>query len=239
MKKENVKIKDVITFADEVNAIESIVSSCFNEGKYTPYYVTIGQVIAIVENFIEGVEFEENELVYDLTIEDDELRSLVYRFFTDISDTEEAAIMNQENAYYINLFNRIMSNVNELVSFRKEQMIHYNSALNTIAEFCEVITDALDNFAKLDLREMKPGDIKLAMEFVKNMQDKNITETTLANAMKKVVTAHKVPNTKIYEGQRERIAEQQKQLQEMNKELTDLRKWKKEHEAYNVVSDKK
>ena len=76
------------------------------------------------------------------------------------------------------------------------------------------------------------------MEFVKNMQDKNITETTLANAMKKVVTAYKVPNTKIYEGQRERIAEQQKQLQEMNKELTDLRKWKKEHEAYNVVSDK-
>ena len=72
-----------------------------------------------------------------------------------------------------------------------------------------------------------------------NLKDKNITETTLANAMKKVVKSHKVPNTKIYEGQRERIEEQQKQLEEKEKEIAELRHWRREHEVRNVLSDAK
>ena len=239
MIKNNVKIKNVITFSDEVNAIEEIAASCFSEGTYTPYYLTIGQVISIAENFLEGIEFEDEDLVYDLVMEDDEIRSLVYRFFTNIDETDDAHTQNIENSYYINVFNRVMANVNDIVSFRKEQMIHHSSALNQIAEFCTIISDALENFARLHLQEMKPGDIQLAMEFVKNMQDKNITEATLANAMKKVVTAHKVPNTKIYEGQRKRIEEQQHQLQEKEKEIIELRKWKRDHEARNTVSDNK
>ena len=237
MKKNNVKIKDNITIADEINAIESIVSSYFTNDEYTPYYSDIAQVTAISMIFLEGIEFEENDSVYDVVMADEELRNLILKFYYDIDETDEARERNQQNFEYINIRNRIMRHVEEMVDFRKQYLIHNHVALDTIAEFCQVIAGSLANFSKLNIREMSSDDIKMATEFVQNMKDKNISETTLANAMKKVISSHKVPNTKIYEGQRERIAEQQAQLQEKEKEITELREWKRKHEARNVKPD--
>ena len=54
MKKTNIRIKD-ITLVDQINAIERIVSSYFVDGEYTPYYADQALVVAIVDNFIDGV----------------------------------------------------------------------------------------------------------------------------------------------------------------------------------------
>lgn len=250
MKKNNAKIKDVITVIDEINAIESIVSSYFVDGEFTPYYSEMQCVIAIVENFIDGVEFEPDELVYDTAIHDNEIYSLITKFYYDISDTEQAKKENEENIKYITIWNRVMQYVHEKVEFEKQVRINKLSTATLsnlvysqnemIESVIDVCTTLLDSFSALsNLKHLTQDDMELAREFMSNLKDKNITETTLANAMKKVVKSHKVPNTKIYEGQRERIEEQQKQLAEKEKEITELRQWRRTHEARNVLSDDK
>lgn len=250
MTKSNVKIKDNITIMDEINAIESIASSYFIDGEFTPYYSEMQCVIAIVENFIDGVEFESDELVYDTVIHDNEIYSLITKFYYDISDTEQAKKENEENIECITIWNRVMRYVHEKVEFEKQVRINklstdtlsnlVDSQNEMIESVIDVCTTLLDSFSALsNLKNLTQDDIELAKEFMGNLKDKNITETTLANAMKKVVKSHKVPNTKIYEEQRERIEEQQKQLEEKEKEIAELRHWRREHEVRNVLSDAK
>ena len=60
MRKTNMKIKENISFADKVNAIEYIVSSHFSfddDGyidDYTPYFYRIATMEAYVKYFFEG-----------------------------------------------------------------------------------------------------------------------------------------------------------------------------------------
>lgn len=250
MKKENVRIKEEITIGDEINAVESIVSSYFMNGDFTPYYSEMQCIIAITENFIEGVEFEDDELIYDAVVQDPDIYPLIMKFYYDVSDTEQAKHENEENIKYINIWNRVMQHVHEKVEFEKQLRINemstytlsnlINSQNEMIESVIETCTVLLDSFSALaNLKNLTQEDMELAREFMGNLKDKNITETTLANAMKKVVKSHKVPNTKIYEGQRERIEEQQKQLEEKEKEITALRQWKRDHEARNVLNDEK
>ena len=250
MKKENVRIKEEITIGDEINAVESIVSSYFMNGDFTPYYSEMQCIIAITENFIEGVEFEDDELIYDAVVQDPDIYPLNMKFYYDVSDTEQAKHENEENIKYINIWNRVMQHVHEKVEFEKQLRINemstytlsnlINSQNEMIESVIETCTVLLDSFSALaNLKNLTQEDMELAREFMGNLKDKNITETTLANAMKKVVKSHKVPNTKIYEGQRERIEEQQKQLEEKDKEITELRQWKRDHEARNVLNDEK
>lgn len=77
MQKNNVRIKTNITLSDKVNAIEGIVSSYFTNGEYTPYYAEMGEIIAIVTYFMEGIEFEEGESIYNSVISDDDVMSLI------------------------------------------------------------------------------------------------------------------------------------------------------------------
>lgn len=250
MKKENVRIKEEITIGDEINAVESIVSSYFMNGDFTPYYSEMQCIIAITENFIEGVEFEDDELIYDAVVQDPDIYPLIMKFYYDVSDTEQAKHENEDNIKYINIWNRVMQHVHEKVEFEKQLRINemstytlsnlINSQNEMIESVIETCTVLLDSFSALaNLKNLTQEDMELAREFMGNLKDKNITETTLANAMKKVVKSHKVPNTKIYEGQRERIEEQQKQLEEKEKEITALRQWKRDHEARNVLNDEK
>lgn len=250
MKKENVRIKEEITIGDEINAVKSIVSSYFMNGDFTPYYSEMQCIIAITENFIEGVEFEDDELIYDAVVQDPDIYPLIMKFYYDVSDTEQAKHENEENIKYINIWNRVMQHVHEKVEFEKQLRINemstytlsnlINSQNEMIESVIETCTVLLDSFSALaNLKNLTQEDMELAREFMGNLKDKNITETTLANAMKKVVKSHKVPNTKIYEGQRERIEEQQKQLEEKEKEITALRQWKRDHAARNVLTDKK
>lgn len=69
MKKNNFKVKENITFEDKANAIEYICISLFDfdeEGDiidYSPYYIEPAQVCAIMNYFVEGIEFENEESV--------------------------------------------------------------------------------------------------------------------------------------------------------------------------------
>lgn len=211
MKKDNVRIKENISFVDKVNVIKEIVASYFVAGNYTPYYRERATVIAIVNNFIEGIEFETEEEVYDSVCEDIEIMEIVEKFKT----THHMCMINK--------------NVDDIVEFEKQRIIHGSSDLETIAEFCKMISNVLSNFSNLRLDLITPEAIEVGKEFVNKMKNQEMTEETLANVISSIIENHKMPETEIYEHQRLRIEEQQKTLEEKENELKELRKFRKEH----------
>lgn len=211
MKKNNVRIKENISFVDKVNVIKEIVVSYFVAGNYTPYYRERATVIAIVNNFIEGIEFEDKEEVYNSVCEDIEIMEIVEKFKT---------------THHMSMINK---NVDDIVEFEKQRIIHGSSDLETIAEFCKMISNVLSNFSNLRLDLITPEAIEVGKEFVNKMKDQEITEETLTNVFSSIVENHKMPETEIYEQQRLRIEEQQKMLEEKENELKELRKFRKEH----------
>ena len=227
MTKNDVRIKDNITIVDKIRVIEDIVSAYWTDGEYTPYYADMATVIAIVENFITGVEFEDDDVIYDLVNSDEELSSLVYRFL----DPTDNDIKYREIMYFV------LENVEEMVKFEKQKVIHNSNAFSIVGDMCEAIVDVLGSFSGMS-QMMTPENIEATKSFMTALKDKEITEETLADAVRIAADQFKMPENEIIEGQRQRIAEQQTQLQEKEAEIQDLRKWRKEHEARNVKSDK-
>ena len=145
MKKDNLRIKENITILDQKNAIEMITTSAFMENGYTPYYVDDTKLAAIMKYFITGYELDEEDSLYQIIYEDEEVRNLILKFFENIDDTDEAREENKENAIYINILNNVMNNVVDKIEFEKQKMIHLtdkkeefltdlNSALESITE---------------------------------------------------------------------------------------------------------
>lgn len=128
MKKINPQIKNEFTLKmqDEIDAIEMIADMFFREvtdedgnttTKYTPYLEKIGQVNAIVRYFLEGIEFEDGEDVYDAVMDDKNIEPLVMKFMIPYGDkitspTREQKIMGQ-----------IMDKVYDIVEFRKANIL--------------------------------------------------------------------------------------------------------------------
>lgn len=128
MKKINPQIKNEFTLKmqDEIDAIEMIADMFFREvtdedgnttTKYTPYLEKIGQVNAIVRYFLEGIEFEDGEDVYDAVMDDKNIEPLVMKFMIPYgekitSPTREQKIMGQ-----------IMDKVYDIVEFRKANIL--------------------------------------------------------------------------------------------------------------------
>lgn len=224
MKITNAKIKDNITIVDRISAIESIASAYFTNGKYTPYYADMAKVVAIANNFLDGVTFDDDDYIYDLVHSDEKLSSLVDKFLV--------PSVSKTNKVYVDMMEDIMNQVEEIVKFEKEKIIHNTDSFSIIGEMCRIITDSLSNLANMS--SLSPSDMNTALDFMKQLNDTDITEETLANAARKAADQFKLPESDIIEGQRKRIAEQQKQLTEKETEITELRKWKSEQEARNV-----
>lgn len=226
MKKDNVRIKNNITIVDEISAIESIVSYYFTDGEYTPYYAEMGKITAVAQNFLDGVEFEAEDYVYECVMTNDDLYKCVNKFLV------PSAI--KSDAQYYNRMERIMKQVEDIVEFKKQKLIHGSDTIKAIGDLCDSVTTVLNNIAKMN----SPENIQMAKEFMEEIKKNGITEETLANAARKAANQFKLPENDVIEGQRKRIAEQQEQLQEKETEIQDLRKWKREHMARNVKAVK-
>lgn len=199
MIKNNPKIKENISMLDQINAIKSIVSSCFTELngtiEYTPYYQRTAEFNAIAMNFLEGITFEDKDSIF--TIENDkEIFDLVKKFYYNIE--EQAENENEENYEYINIMNFVESNVTKIVEFEKNKIIHRNEKLEDkialgiesvekISYFFEVIADALYNFSKIDLKTLKPENIELIKDVLLKLKDSDMTEESISNIIKNAV----------------------------------------------------
>ena len=211
MKKDNVRVKSDITIIDEITAIESMVLYYFTDNEYTPYYVDMAKVTVIAENFLDGVEFESEDYVYQLVMENDDIYECVKDFI-------DAPLME-----------KIMKQVGDIVEFKKQKLIHNTDAFAIVGDMCLAVKDILDNYAKNN---------EIAQKFISDLQESGINEETLTNAVRNAADQFKMSENEVIEGQRQRIAEQQTQLQEKEAEIQDLRKWKREHMARNVKAVK-
>lgn len=221
MKKDNVRIKDNISIIDEITAIESIVDYYFTDGEYTPYYADMAKTTVVAQNFLDGVEFEAEDYVYECVMTNDDLYKCVNKFLV------SSAI--KSDAQYYNRMERIMKQVEDIVEFKKQKLIHNTDAFSIVGDMCLAIKDILDNYIQ---------NTEIANKFIEDLKESGITEETLTNAVRNAANKFQMPESDVIEGQRQRIAEQQKQLQEKETEIQDLRKWKREHMARNVKAVK-
>lgn len=221
MKKENVKIKSNITIVDEISTIQSIVEYYFTDGEYTPYYADMAKTTAVAQNFLDGVEFEAEDYVYECVMTNDDLYKCVNKFL--VPSTIKS------DAQYYNRMERIMKHVEDIVEFKKQKLIHNTDAFGMVGAMCMALKDILDNYVQ---------NTELTQGFIEDLKASGITEETLTNAVRKAADQFKMPESDVIEGQRNRIAEQQAQLQEKEAEIQELRKWKREYMARNVKAVK-
>lgn len=224
MKKENVKIKSNITIVDEISTIQNIVEYYFTDGEYTPYYADMAKVTAVAQNFLDGVEFEAEDYVYECVMTNDDLYKCVNKFL--VPSTIKS------DAQYYNRMERIMKHVEDIVEFKKQELIHNTDAFRIVGDMCMALKDIMDSYTQ---------NAELAKTFITDLQKSGITEETLTNAVRNAADKFKPSENEIIEGQRKRIAEQQAQLQEMqgriqemNKKVRGFEDWKHEYMARNV-----
>lgn len=100
-----------------------------------------------------------------------------------------------------------------------------SESLEKISYFFEVIGDALYNFSKLELQLLKPENAELLKNVLLKLKDSNMTEESIANIIKGAVgfdldkAAQDIINDK-------------------NKQIFELQKYKALYEARNVSADK-
>lgn len=243
MRKKKLKIKDTITMVDKVNAIEAIVNSAFDEdGSYTPYYVDIKKVEVIVDYFLEGIEFADNEYTYEVAINDKDVNKLVSRFFYNIEESDKAMKENEKNAEYISIMNDVMANAGNKIEFIKQEVINCtymkNEFYDNFNTMVSNVNKAIENFSNLDLSRLDEDTITTALGIMNQLKDKELTPELITDVIKNAVN-FEVPETEIYEGQRKHIEEQNVRIKEQEQEIIELRKWKRDNEVRNVLNDKK
>lgn len=213
MKKGKIEIKKNISMVDKVNAINLIVSSYFTDGEYTPYYSDMAQVMAVVTYFIEGIEFEEGEDIYNAVMQDEELVDIVHDV---LFDDDMIFIKN---------------NARDKVKFLKQQIIHSHADTDRIIEACNVIIDSLENFSKLNIKEMKKEDMQNASIVLEKLaSNNNLTPEVISNVLKDAV------GFKMDEATEEILDAKNEQIRGLKEENKELRKYKTLWESRNTTA---
>ena len=209
MKKNNVRIKENITLVDKINAYEDIVSSYFVDGEYDPYYSIVGQETAIITYFIEGIELEDNDLIDECISNDEELQMI-------IRTVSSSSVMKE-----------VMDMVKDKVDFMKQSIIHSRPNLDTIVEAANIIIDSLDNFSKMDFSIMSQENIELAKNVMTKINDSDVelTQESLAEIIKNATGF-------------EMNDEMKNIIDEKNKEIRELKKYKMLWDSRNVIQEK-
>ena len=213
MKKGKIEIKKNISMVDKVNAINLIVSSYFTNGEYTPYYSDMAQVMAVITYFIEGIEFEEGEDIYDAVTQDEELNDMVHDILF-----EDDMIFVKDNA-------------KDKVEFIKQKIIHSHADMDKIIEACNVIIDSLENFSKLNIKEMKKEDMQNASIVLEKLaSNNNLTPEVISNVLKDAVGFNMDKATE------EILDSKNEQIRGLKEENKELRKYKALWESRNTTA---
>ena len=213
MKKGKIEIKKNISMVDKVNAINLIVSSYFTNGEYTPYYSDMAQVMAVVTYFIEGIEFENDEDIYTAVMQDEELLDIVHD------------VLFEDDMIFIK------NNAIDKVEFLKQQIIHSHADMDKIIEACNVIIDSLENFSKLNIKEMKKEDMQNASIVLEKLaSNDNLTPEVISNVLKDAVGFN------MDKAVEEILDSKNEQIRGLKEENKELRKYKTLWESRNTTA---
>ena len=234
----NVKIKDSITIVDHIDAVEFIVNSYFTNGRYTPYYVDMAKNVAIAMFFLEGVKFEEDDDIYRITCIDEKIKPLVDKFLV--------ASVSKTSAKYISIMEKVMKDVEDIVDFNKQVIIHSHSSID-------------EKLEKLIEKEIRNKDYELkVLNDAERLQKEQIKQIEYSNKVAELMTPEetakvnkmfadgKFDTSEIAKAVTERYLQSdvhdkntQQIIEDKNKKIKDLEMYKKMYEARNVLTDKK
>lgn len=230
MIKENLKIKEV-TLTDKIHAIDFISQKYFFEGKYTPYYADMAEIIAVGSYFIEGYTLEtvelpdgstEEENIYDLYRTDNDFRKMIDQFVNyDFPSTDAAEIMED-----------VRKHVRDKVDFVKQQIIHSNPNLDIIVEAANVIIESLANFSKLNIEQLTPEMVKTCASVMRKLDSSNIklTPEFIADVVRDAADFDfDEASKKIIDGKNE-------QIENLKAENKELRKYKMLWDTRNATT---
>ncbi len=227
MKITELKIKENITPDIIAQAIEYISNSCFIGGTYNPYYMGFTERLAIVQYFLDGIEFEEDDSLFVIS-ELDEVKKLISRFYGDKRVSEQAKVMDV-----------VRENVKEVVEFKKQRMIHGADAIESIAKNLEDITGRLNEFGNFI------GNLDVALGNLVNLDLSAVNKEDVENARK---LAEKFANGDMAKALKEAAnfdvdKASQEIIDAKNAEIEELKKrnavLEREHNARNVLAFKK
>lgn len=160
------KIKEDITPDIIAQAIEYISNSCFIGGTYNPYYMGFTERLAIVQYFLDGIEFEEGDSLFVIS-ELDDVKNLVKKFYGDKRFSEQTALMEE-----------VRENVKEVVEFKKQRLIHGAATIESIAKNIEDITGRLNEFGNFI------GNLDVALGNLVNLDLSAVNKEDVENARK-------------------------------------------------------
>lgn len=164
MKKTAMKLKESLTLTEKVMAINNIVSSNFMDDDYTPYYDKLSRITTIIRYFIDGIELEDEDNLFELYDSDKELRNMV--------DSVLHGDINNNTLEDDWLF--VMMQAADKIDFMKRKLIHHNYDLEKIVDAANVIIDSLENFSKLQLSELTPEMMQTGLTVMKQLADNNV-----------------------------------------------------------------
>lgn len=208
MGKQNIKVKSDINITEKIAMINMILDSYFTDGNYTPYFNERARINAIAIYMLDGIEYDENISIYDTVVSDPDIYSLVMDCM-------------KSDAYQF-----VSKYVDDMLEVKKKQYTNNYEALSKLISLVDVLTNALENFANLNIHKMSKEDWNTTLEFMKNMSGSEFTEQNMANVLKKVMKAHRMPNTKIYKEQQQRIANLNKIIAQKDQELKEQKRIK-------------
>lgn len=242
MKITNTKIKDNITIVDRISAIEFIANSYFTDGRYTPYYVEISKYIAVAKFFLDGVSFSDDDDIFGTICSDEKIKPLVDKFFV--------PSVSKTNAKYLNIMEEVMKQVEDIVEFRKQVIIHSSTVDD------ERIIQKLDQILEKEKRN-KDAELKVLNEAEK-LQKAQLKQTEYANRVSEYMTPEEAaqlnkilmekkfdPNelARVVVDKYLQSEQHNKNIEEIisdkNAKIQELRKYKKMHDARNVLADDK
>lgn len=234
MKITELKVKENITPDIIAEAIEYISNSCFVGGTYNPYYRGFAEKMAIVQFFLDGIEFEDGDSLF-VICELDEIKKLIAKFYGDKRINEYSPIMEVVN-----------HNVDEIVEFKKQRLIHGVDAIESIAKNVGVISDAIgklgnfasdlgdsiSNIAKIDFANITRNDVEMVGNILEklNASGVELNERTIAKIIKEAV------DFDTDKASQEIIDAKNNQIEELQKKNAEL---ERERNARNVLAFKK
>lgn len=227
MKITELKVKENITPDIIAEAIEYISNSCFISGTYNPYYRSFSEKMAIVQFFLDGIEFEDGDSLF-VICELDEIKRLTAKFYGDKRINEYSPIMDIVN-----------HNVDEIVEFKKQRLIHGVDAIESIAKNIEDITGRLNEFGNFI------GDLDVALGNLLKIDFDAINKEDIENARKladkfangdMAKALREAANFDIDKASQEIIEAKNEQIKELQRRNAEL---EREHNARNVLAFKK
>ena len=220
MKVENLKVKENIGADEIVGAIEYISNACFANGGYNPYFLQYGQKMAIFNFFIEGVELEEGDTIFN-AINHPDIKRLISKFFGDVRVSKEAVIMND-----------VMTNAKEVIEFKKQRLIHgadaieyIATAINRIDKYVGDLDTALGNLVNFDWSSVNAEDIEVTRDILKKLKESGIelSMATIADIIKKAANFDvDKASQEIIDAKNAQIIELEKKTKKLEEQLGEI-----------------